>query len=656
MVLPSCHWLVALASKDHPMEDTDSQPDSNPDETRVASTKSDLTEDTPGSDSDDMPLSRRTTLVSLIGLGGLGLASTPAAGKKVKTWKKDRDAQGNKLLNLGALAMANNSTEITDFAGPNLGVANGRLSAAQWNKDVDAGGNDLTNLGMANASKVNTDNLSDNSGGDVVLGTRLDAAGNTLRRVGRLAMLKDNTRIASFTGDNLSVDSNDVLNADVSAANNWNDTDGDSLLEPNSGFEGIDLTGKSNGRVETPTVRSASGTPLTLETDAGTRALKLGVPDTDDSVDKETAGANFVAGHPDNSAKDAVGATVAGGGSSGDKFNQETGNTRDNTNEVLFNYGTVGGGQNNRAGSEDDGDPASPPPAHATVGGGLFNTASGQYTTVAGGAFNIASARLATVAGGSSNKANENRTTIGGGVGNVASGFNATIPGGRNSKAAERDTFVWNDGTLYHDFDGDGFDDGLSSSKAVAGEPVTGLATFSVSASGGVRFITGNNSVTYIESGSTGWASMSTRTAKTNIDPIDSQEVLAGVEEMEVSTWEYKDEDGEGQGTRHIGPMAEEFHEAVDVGTSDEHINSINADGVAFAAIQGLSQQLDQKDDRIDDQRDRIDRLETSVENKEDRIDELEAENEQLRERLRAVENRLNEMEGGQSSPAAADD
>ena len=100
---------------------------------------------------------------------------------------------------------------------------------------------------------------------------------------------------------------------------------------------------------------------------------------------------------------------------------------------------------------------------------------------------------------------------------------------------------------------------------------------------------------------------------------------------MEVATWEYKDKDGEGQGERHIGPMAEDFHNAVDVGNSDEHINSINADGVALAAIQGLADRLDRKDGRIDE-------LESEVETARAEAEVAREENDRLRERLAAVE------------------
>lgn len=371
-------------------------------------------------------------------------------------------------------------------------------------------------------------------------------------------------------------------------------------------------------------------------------------------------------------------ATIGGGGPSEPVFPD------DSKNVVYDDYGTVGGGGGNQAGSDDDDTTTA---TFATVGGGADNTASQQHATIGGGSENEAHAKYATIAGGGpsqpfqraptnnvvydeygtiggggNNQVGTNDedptsaafATVSGGEGNTASGQAATVPGGTNGNAVNDHSFVWNDGSLYHDTDGDSIDDGLSSAKNVGGfsAPPTGDNTFHVSATGGFRFITGSShspNVTYIPGDSAGWTTASTRTAKTNIDPVDPKAVLSDVEEMEVATWEYKDGDGAGQGVRHIGPMAEDFHAAVEVGDSDEHINSINADGLAFAAIQGLAEKLDEKDVQLTEQADQIDDLEAENE-------ALREGTERLQERLDAVEDRLASVEAGQSFPVTADD
>jgi hypothetical protein len=238
------------------------------------------------------------------------------------------------------------------------------------------------------------------------------------------------------------------------------------------------------------------------------------------------------------------------------------------------------------------------------------------------------------------------------------------VPGGRYGAAESSSSFVWNDGTSYHAIPNSDID-GLSSDTDVDGEPVTGSDTFSVSATSGFRFITGsalNPKVTYIPGDSAGWTTTSSRAVKTNIDPVDPQDALAGVDSMEVATWEYESEDGDGADTTHIGPMAEDFHDAFDVGSSDEHINSINADGVALAAIQGLSAELDERDGRIDDLETTVEDQRAELAERDGRIDDIEAENEQLRERNAELEQRLAAVEeqlgldAGATGQGVADD
>ncbi|HEY0548440.1 MAG TPA: hypothetical protein VGF13_02495 [Verrucomicrobiae bacterium] len=46
---------------------------------------------------------------------------------------------------------------------------------------------------------------------------------------------------------------------------------------------------------------------------------------------------------------------------------------------------------------------------------------------------------------------------------------------------------------------------------------------------------------------------------------------------------------------RHIGPMAQDFRSAFAVGENDRTITTVDADGVALAAIQGLNQKVEEE-------------------------------------------------------------
>ena len=50
---------------------------------------------------------------------------------------------------------------------------------------------------------------------------------------------------------------------------------------------------------------------------------------------------------------------------------------------------------------------------------------------------------------------------------------------------------------------------------------------------------------------------------------------------------------------RHIGPMAQDFYEAFNLGDDDRSINPVDSNGVAFAAIQALAENLAERDDQL---------------------------------------------------------
>lgn len=85
------------------------------------------------------------------------------------------------------------------------------------------------------------------------------------------------------------------------------------------------------------------------------------------------------------------------------------------------------------------------------------------------------------------------------------------------------------------------------------------------------------------------WSSLSDRRLKTAIETIDPVDILDRLLALPISRWSYT---AQGPGIRHLGPMAQDFAAAFGLGENTTTIATIDADGVALAAIQGLSARL----------------------------------------------------------------
>ena len=305
------------------------------------------------------------------------------------------------------------------------------------------------------------------------------------------------------------------------------------------------------------------------------------------------------------------GATIAGGGD----FGSTCGGTH---NQPCWNRALAG---------------------YAAVGGGLANTASGGVSTVAGGQWNTASGGEAAVGGGYGNSALGDYATVGGGFGNTAgvgpsgTGDYAAVPGGcdntasgeysfaagRQANATQQGAFVWADST------------DLAYDPWSLPTPGGYVNSFYVRATGGVFLVTAVDgtglptSGTYLWGGGSGWATYSDRRAKANFSPVDGRAILERLAGIPIETWNYK---AQSAWIRHIGPMAQDFHAAFAVGEDDKTINSLDADGVALAAIQGLYQVVQEKDARIAVQ--------------DTQIAALKAQHAEVAARLAEIEARLN--------------
>jgi hypothetical protein len=115
----------------------------------------------------------------------------------------------------------------------------------------------------------------------------------------------------------------------------------------------------------------------------------------------------------------------------------------------------------------------------------------------------------------------------------------------------------------------------------------------------------------------------SDRNLKTNVTPVDVQQVLSGVLALPISTWDFMNSPG----TRHLGPMAQDFHAAFGLGADDKHIATVDADGVALAAIQGLNE-----------------KVESGEQKAESRIGRLEAENAELKQEVAELRRLMTEL------------
>jgi hypothetical protein len=116
----------------------------------------------------------------------------------------------------------------------------------------------------------------------------------------------------------------------------------------------------------------------------------------------------------------------------------------------------------------------------------------------------------------------------------------------------------------------------------------------------------------------------SDRNVKEDFEPVDPREVFEKVAALPISRWCYKTTPG----VQHLGPMAQDFYAAFNLGKDDRHITTVDADGVAMAAIQGLNE-----------------KFETKSENAEQRLQRLEEQNKDLKEQNKTLEERLNALE-----------
>jgi hypothetical protein len=175
-------------------------------------------------------------------------------------------------------------------------------------------------------------------------------------------------------------------------------------------------------------------------------------------------------------------------------------------------------------------------------------------------------------------------TVAGGGINTADGSF--SFAAGRQARATFDGSFVWGDNTNVD----------IVASRA---------NQFTARAQAGVRMITDTAGTTgcFLPAAGAAWNCTSARAANEHFQPVDGRTVLERLAELPIETWAFR---GQDSGARHMGPMAEDFAAAFGVGDDDRSISTVDAHGVALAAIQGLNQLVAEQEAQLATQAERL--------------------------------------------------
>ena len=269
-----------------------------------------------------------------------------------------------------------------------------------------------------------------------------------------------------------------------------------------------------------------------------------------------------------------------------------------NTLDTIGRYSTIGGGISNHIEF---------PTFGGTIAGGggdqfsiRGNTLGADVGVISGGMGNRMQygANAASIIGGLANTVASNAmyAVVAGGVSNLAAGAQSLAAGSR-AQALHAGSFVWSD----------------SSSNSFSSSTND---EFSARAVGGVRFVSGVDGTGAITSGvqlaagSGSWTFLSDAQAKQDFRDVDVMSVLERLAQLQVREWSYRTQSAS---IRHIGPTAQDFNTAFGYGDIPRGITEVDANGVAFAAIQGLNQKIDIQADEIRELRQKLQLMEARL-------------------------------------------
>lgn len=234
-----------------------------------------------------------------------------------------------------------------------------------------------------------------------------------------------------------------------------------------------------------------------------------------------------------------------------------------------------------------------------TTASNFASTAMGSSTTASGDSSTALG--LSTVASGTGSTAIGNRT-VAAGSRSLAGGFESRAQGS-DSLAFGNQTFTGGNTSVALGFRAvaNSFGSFVFADRSNTAVDLVSLNAneFMVRAAGGVQIFS-NGAATLgvrVAPNGTQWLANSDARIKHRFRALDGDDVLTRIAGMPVTEWSYMAQDA---AIRHIGPTAQDFHAAFGLGEDPLRIGTLDADGVALAAVKALEARSRSQAERID--------------------------------------------------------
>ncbi|MDE3212561.1 MAG: tail fiber domain-containing protein, partial [Bacteroidota bacterium] len=185
---------------------------------------------------------------------------------------------------------------------------------------------------------------------------------------------------------------------------------------------------------------------------------------------------------------------------------------------------------------------------------------------------------------------------------NTAIGYNASIGGSlTNVTALGYNTAATNSNTMV-----------LGNSSIV--DVLFSGATYNSNRALSVGNSSSNGNGAYLTNGGT-WTNASDENLKEDFTALNLPDILQKVMHLNITRWRYKKTN-----EYHIGPMAQDFYAAFDLGNDDKHISTIDPSGIALVAIQALQKENEALNKKVDAQQKMLEELLQEVNDLKKRI------------------------------------